>query len=213
MQLRDAQQLTMRCRRFRLRLGELFRIQAGFAVLFGAVTVLYRVRPELHGRVISPIEFTFVTSSVALVSYAACRCVFSRFTCPLVGVIMAGVAGIMFARPKVDNPLESAMLGMCVAFSWIVGLGWLDRRNDRPRRVRTAVHRASCASRECIAKLTRAAAAKLKAMHALSISVPSQSQRGGRQRREGQGAHSGQQEIQGGPLRGVTHVGDHNKCA
>ena len=122
-------------RRLHLRLGALFRIQAGVAVLLAAFIMVARLPPDVRGRAISPLAFVSLTSVLAWATYATSRCIFSRFTAPLLAVLIAAIAGAAFSRPKIDNPAELAMLGTSVALSWILGAGWLDTRDDAPRQL------------------------------------------------------------------------------
>ncbi|HWB11295.1 MAG TPA: hypothetical protein VG826_18850 [Pirellulales bacterium] len=119
-------------RRFRLRLGELFRVQAGAAILLAVVLVVDRLAPERYSRSVSPLAFILVTSTAAWTTYVASRRFFSRFTSPLLAVLSAGILGGAFTRLGTDNPAELAVLGMCVALSWVVGAGWLDSGDNRP---------------------------------------------------------------------------------
>lgn len=118
--------------RFHLRLGALFRIQAAVAILL-TVIILLSQRTADSGRAVSSFGFIVLTSTLACATYTASRFVFSRFTCPLLAVLSSGIVGAAFSRPKLDNPAELAILGMCVALSWILGVAWLDIRDDAPR--------------------------------------------------------------------------------
>ena len=118
-------------RRFHLRLGALFRIQAGVAVLLAVVVMVCQLPADVRGRVVSPLGFVSVTSILAWAMYSASRLVFSRFTAPLLAVLMDGIAGAAFSRPQIDNPVELAMLGMAVVLAWVLEAGWLDARDDQ----------------------------------------------------------------------------------
>ncbi len=191
--------------RLRLRLSEVFRIQAGFALLLAAVAVLSRMPADLRGRALSPIDFTFVTSVLALAAYAVSRFVCCRFTCPLVAVLVGMVAGASFARP-IDNPIELAALGTCVAFSWVVGLGWLDRRDGTPHYCRQVVMQASRAVGGWSARIVTAAIAKFKPLGALARPVPGQCHRCGGQRRQRQGGDADKQHIERDALRDLKRI-------
>lgn len=112
--------------RFHLRLGAIFRIQAGVAVLLTVAIVIRYFPHDWRGRAVSLPEFILATSILAWATYALSRCVVSRFTSPLLALLMAGVTGSAFTRPKIDNPAELAVLGMCVALAWILAAGWID---------------------------------------------------------------------------------------
>jgi hypothetical protein len=97
--------------RRRLRLGELFRVQAGVAILLAVVLVIRRFVTDWRGPAVSPLAFLLVTSIAAWVTYVGSRRVCSRFTSPLIAVLIAGISGGVFTRPRVDNPAELAVLG------------------------------------------------------------------------------------------------------
>lgn len=120
--------------RFHLRLGALFRIQAAVGILLTVIILLSQRPADMRGRAASSFGFVLLTSALACATYAASRIVFSRFTSPLLAVLISGITGAAFSRPKVENPAELAVLGMCVAISWILGMAWLDVRDDAPRR-------------------------------------------------------------------------------
>lgn len=116
--------------RFHLRLGALFRIQAGIAVLLTVAIVIRHLPHDWRGRAVPRIEFILVTSLLSWITYAISRCVVSRFTSPLLALLLAGLTGSAFTRPKIDNPAELAVLGMCVALAWILAAGWIDVYDD-----------------------------------------------------------------------------------
>lgn len=116
--------------RFRLRLGALFRIQAGIAVLLTVAIVIRHLPHDWRGRTVPLLEFILVTSLLSWITYAISRYVVSRFTSPLLALLLSGLTGSAFTRPKIDNPAELAVLGMCVALAWILAAGWIDVRDD-----------------------------------------------------------------------------------
>jgi hypothetical protein len=118
-----------------------FRCALGAAGLLAIVAAVgapaHNLEPDWRGRLFSVRGFFAATSVLAVVSYAVSRLFLSRVSGHILAVAFGGMAGAACARVKFDDPFRLLLLGMAVAVSWLVGLGWLDRpqqeRDHAPR--------------------------------------------------------------------------------
>jgi hypothetical protein len=120
--------------RFQIGLSRLFRVQLGVAGLAAATAYVYHCPPDSLGHSVSPVSFIVAASLGSLVCYLLTRPVSSRITA-LVAAAMGGGTGaeLSYLPPlKVPSgpfqPGVLALLGMCVAVSWYVTIGWVDKR-------------------------------------------------------------------------------------
>jgi len=114
--------------RLRVTLVDVFKLQFGVAGLSGVAVFASRLGPDPIGRTIPTMEFVLLASLLTIIAYSATRPFFSKQTSWLAATVAAGISGSSFMRTKWDQPRDLALLGMCVAISWIIGVGWLERR-------------------------------------------------------------------------------------
>jgi hypothetical protein len=108
-------------------LGELFRTQAGAAGVVAVAAYIHRLHSGWPVYYVSGVKFATVTVLSALFAYVACRCFLGRFTGLLAGMALAGMAGSLFLWRRGDDMREFAVLGMLVACSLFMAVGWIDR--------------------------------------------------------------------------------------
>jgi hypothetical protein len=113
--------------RWQVSLGELFRIQTGTAGVVAVGAYVHRLHADWPVFYVSGTKFAATALFSALVGYLVSRCFFGRFTSLLAGMASAGMAGSFFLWRKGDDMREFASLGMLVACSLFVALGWIDR--------------------------------------------------------------------------------------
>lgn len=115
-------------RRFQYTIRSVLRAQAGIAGIIAVAVYVHNLQPGwLEGSTISGASYAVTTCFWAIAGYSVGRCFFGRVTALLLSMALAGIASCTFVRPKCDHPRDFAILGMVVAISVFVGLGWLDR--------------------------------------------------------------------------------------
>jgi MFS family permease len=114
-------------------LGELLRILVGTAAVVAVAAYVDRLHADwpVDTAYVAGTTFATLTLCSALAGYLACRCFFGRFTGLLGGIMFAGIACcFMYPHKGYEFP-EFIRLGMLVACSLFIAVGWIDRGRKR----------------------------------------------------------------------------------
>jgi hypothetical protein len=112
--------------------GKLLRTLVGAAAVVAVAAYVHYLHRHTRwpAYYVSGTEFAITALFSAIVGYLICRCFFGRFTSLLTGMASAGAVGSLFLWRKGDDMREFTILGMLVACSLFVAIGWLDRRKE-----------------------------------------------------------------------------------
>lgn len=103
---------------------------AGVVVIAGYVQCLHLRYSLWPAYYVPGLWFAIATLCVAILAYLFSRCLFGRLASLIVGVLCAGIRGCLFLWPKGGNMPQFTVLGMLIACSLFVAIGWLDRDKE-----------------------------------------------------------------------------------